>query len=295
VSRRLALLLAAGLSGCAVRSAAPPGPGPLVVFMSDFGTVDDSVAICKGVMLGIAPRVRFVDLTHEVAPFSIRDGARFLAGTVPHFPSGTVFLAVVDPGVGSTRKALAARTRGGRLLVVPDNGLLTQLDQVDAVTEVREITNPRWMRGAALSSTFHGRDVFASAAAVLARGDALAEAGPLLAGWERLHLAPARLTADGLAGEVIAFDGPYGNLVTDVSAELFAELGYALGEKVGVTVGDKRFVLPFVRTFSDVPAGETLLYVDSRGRMGIALNKGDFARTNAVAPGTPLLIARRPR
>jgi S-adenosyl-L-methionine hydrolase (adenosine-forming) len=295
VTRRFALLLAAGLAGCAVRTAGTPAPGPLVVFMSDFGTADDSVAICKGVMLGIEPRLRFVDLTHDVAPFSVRDGARFLAGTAPHFPSGTVFLAVVDPGVGSARKALAARTRGGRLLVVPDNGLLTQLDQVDAVTEVREITNPRWMRGAALSSTFHGRDVFSSAAAVLARGDALAEAGPLLAAWERLHLAAARLTPEGVAGEVIAFDGPYGNLVTDVSSDLFAELGYVLGETVAVTLGDKQFVLPFVRTFSDVPAGEPLLYVDSRGRMGVALNLGDFARTNGVAPGMSVLIARRAR
>lgn len=261
--------------------------------MSDFGSSDDSVAICKGVMLEIEPRLRFIDLTHEVTPFSIRDGARFLAGAAPHFPPGTVFLAVIDPGVGSTRKALAARTRGGRRLVVPDNGLLTQLDQQDAVIEVREITNPRWMRGAGLSSTFHGRDIFAPAAAVLARGDPLADAGPTLAGWERLHLTAPQLTVDGIEGEVVGLDGPYGNLMTDIPADLFARLGYTLGEKVTIQAGDKAFVLPYVRTFSDVPPGEPLLYMDSRGRVGLAINRGHFARFNGVQPATRLLIRKR--
>ena len=293
MKRRVAVLLAAATLGCAARAAAPHAAGPLVVFMTDFGTVDDSVAICKGVMLEIEPRLRIVDLTHDVTPFSIRDGARFLAGTAPHFPPGTVFLAVVDPGVGSTRKPLAARTRSGRLFVVPDNGLLTQVDQHDAVVEAREITNTRWMRGAALSSTFHGRDIFAPAAAALAHRAPLAEAGPILAGWERLHLAQARITADGLAGAVVALDGPYGNLVTDVSAELFTQMGYALGDKVAVQVGDHSLVVPFVRTFSDVPEGEPLLYVDSRGRMGLAVNKGHFARTHGVSPPAALLIRRK--
>ena len=287
--RRVALAALALLAGaCAARSARP-APG-LVVFMSDFGTSDDSVAIAKGVMLEAAPDLRLVDLTHEVPPFSIREGARLLAGAAPHFAPGSVFLCVVDPGVGSTRKPIVARARSGRMFVLPDNGLLTLLAESDPVIEVREIENPRFMRGAALSSTFHGRDVFAPAAAMLARGERFDDVGPVLADWVQLSLARARLAPEGIAGEVVALDGPYGNLVTDIDADLFRQLGYAHGQTVPVRIGDKAMRLPFVRTFSDVAAGDPLLYLDSRGRMGIALNKGHFARAHGITPPLSIVI-----
>lgn len=292
MKQRLILLLAAAFcaSACGLRLVRRLDPPGLVVFMSDFGTRDDAVAIAKGVMLEQEPRLRLVDLTHEVTPFSIREGARLLAGTVPHYARGTVFLCVVDPGVGSTRKPIVARTRAGRRLALPDNGLLTLLDEVDPIEEVREITNPRWMRGEALSSTFHGRDIFAPAAAMLATGASFGDAGPLVREWVRLPVAPARLSAAGIEGEVLAIDGPYGNLMTDVGAALFAKLGYTRGENVPVIVGDKTLSLPFVKTFSDVPEGEGLLYVDSRGRIGMAVNKGHFARVHGITPPTLLRI-----
>src|SRR5208282_1917027 len=126
-------------------SAAQP---PTVVFMTDFGVADDSVAICKGVMYGIAPNLRIVDLTHQVNAFSIRDGARFLFGATPYFPPGTVFVAVVDPGVGSSRKAVVVKSKRGQFFVLPDNGLMTMIEDRDGIEGIREVTNPDWMVGA---------------------------------------------------------------------------------------------------------------------------------------------------
>src|SRR5688572_16653582 len=145
-------------------------PPPTIVFMSDFGTIDDSVAICKGVMIGIEAEARIIDITHEVRPFSILDAARFLSGTARHFGPGTVFVVVVDPGVGSVRKAIIVKSRKAQYFVLPDNGLITLVEQMDGIEGVREITNTKWMLGAALSSTFHGRDIFAPVAAHLANG-----------------------------------------------------------------------------------------------------------------------------
>src|SRR5688572_22778330 len=117
---------------------------PTVVFLSDFGTVDDSVAVCKGVMFGVEPSLRIVDITHEVTPYSILDGARFLAGTASYFGPGTVFVGVVDPGVGSPRKAVVVRTKRGQFFVLPDNGLVTLVADRDGVEAAREIANPEW-------------------------------------------------------------------------------------------------------------------------------------------------------
>src|ERR1700732_4975060 len=130
---------------------AAPGP-PTIVFMTDFGVVDDSVALCKGVMYSIAPELRIVDLTHEVTPFSILDGARFLYGASPYFPAGTVFVTVIDPGVGSSRKAVVVKSKRGQYFVLPDNGLMTLIQDRDGIESAREITNRSWMMGAALSS-----------------------------------------------------------------------------------------------------------------------------------------------
>ena len=153
-------LRSAACAPCCVRSADGAKAPPTVVFMTDFGVVDDSVALCKGVMYSIAPELRIVDLTHQVTPFSILDGARFLYGATPYFPAGTVFVVVIDPGVGSTRKAVVVKSKRGQYFVLPDNGLMTLVEDRDGIEAVREITNRDWMIGAALSSTFHGRDIF---------------------------------------------------------------------------------------------------------------------------------------
>ncbi len=281
----LVLAVAAVLPGCA---SAPP----TVAFLSDFGTTDDSVAVCKGEMIRVAPDLRVVDVTHQVTPYAVEEAARLLAGAMPSFPAGTVFVCVVDPGVGSDRKPIAVRTASGQHYVGPDNGLITL---VEGVVEAREITHTGWMLGGKRSSTFHGRDIFSPVAAHLARGDAFEAVGPVvpLDQLVRLDLARAVVDPAGLTGMVVGLDGPYGNLVTNVPATLFAELGYRLGDDVTLTIGGKPFTAPFVRTFSDVPEGSPLVYIDSRGRFAAAINMGDFAGTHAISPPAALSIPRR--
>src|SRR5438874_10136917 len=175
---------------------------PTIVFMTDFGTVDDSVAICKGVMYSIAPEARIVDLTHQVTPFSILDGTRFLYGATPYYPAGTVFVVVIDPTVGSTRKAVIVKSKRGQYFVLPDNGLITLVADRVGLEATREITNRDWMIGAALSSTFHGRDIFSPAGAHLARGDDWTQVGPEVPMEKlvRLNVTPAKLEEKGLRG-----------------------------------------------------------------------------------------------
>jgi S-adenosylmethionine hydrolase len=265
-----------------------------IVFMTDFGVVDDSVALCRGVMYSIMPDVRIVDLTHEVTPFSILDGARFLYGATPYFPAGTVFVVVIDPTVGSTRKAIVAKSKRGQYFVLPDNGLLTLVEQRDGIEGVHEITNPDWMIGTKLSSTFHGRDIFSPAGAHVARGDDWTKAGAemAVASLVRLELKAARLDDRGATAEVIATDGPFGNLVTNLDAEDFLKLGYERGREVPVRVGGKEMKIKFVRTFSDVALGQPLLYIDSRGHVALAVNQGSFAAVYGVKPPVELEIPR---
>src|SRR5437763_143534 len=151
------LLLLTPRTAPAFQNTEPPAP-PIVVFMTDFGTVDDSVGICKGVMYGIESNLRIVDLTHQVAPFSILDGARFLYGATPFYPAGTIFVVVIDPGVGTARKALVVKSKRGQYFVLPDNGLLTLVEDGDGSQGVREIRNSSWMLATDLSWPFMGQD-----------------------------------------------------------------------------------------------------------------------------------------
>jgi S-adenosylmethionine hydrolase len=293
----LLTLLLSLASLCVVASAAAPSAQkypPTIVFMTDFGVLDDSVAICRGVMYSIMPEVRIVDLTHQVTPFSILDGARFLYGASPYYPAGTVFVVVVDPGVGSTRKAIVATSRRGQYFVLPDNGLLTLVEQRDGIESAHEITNPEWMIGSRLSSTFHGRDIFSPVGAHVARGDDWTKVGPEVPVRDlvRLELKPAKLDDRGLTAEVIATDGPYGNLVTNVDGDDFLKLGYQHGQDVPVTVGEKQMKLKFVRTFSDVPLNQPLLYIDSRGHLGLAVNQASFASIYGIKPPVEIFIPR---
>jgi S-adenosylmethionine hydrolase len=261
-------------------------------FMTDFDVKDDAVGICKAVMEGVAPGVRIIDITQQVTPFDVEEGARFLAGSAPYFAKDAVFVVVVDPGVGSKRKAIIAQSKVGQFFVLPDNGLLTLVADRDGIVAAREITNPAWMIGAALSSTFHGRDIFSPAGAHLARGDDWTTAGPALdvSKLVRLDIRSATIDAAGLHGKVLGIDGPFGNLVLNVPAETFARLGYALGEAVPVTLGGSPYRFTFVKTFSDVAVGAPLFYIDSRGRLSLGINQRNFAETYKIAPGTEFVI-----
>jgi S-adenosylmethionine hydrolase len=267
----------------------------VIGFMTDFDVKDDAVGICKAVMDGVAPGVRILDITHQSEPYNIAMGARFLAGSAPYFPKDAVFVVVIDPGVGSTRKAIVARSRVGQTFVLPDNGLLTLVEDRDGIVEAHEITNRAWMIGSGISSTFHGRDIFSPAGAHVARGENIADAGPALDVTKlvRLDLHNASVDAAGLHGQVIGTDGPYGNLVLNVPAETFAQLGYKLGDSVPITLGSKSYAFPFLKTFSDVPVGKDLFYIDSRGRLSIGINQRNFSETYKVGEGAELRIPKK--
>ena len=267
----------------------------VIGFITDFDVRDDAIGICKAVMVGIAPDVRIIDITHQVTPFDIAEGARFIAGSAPYFPKNAVFVGVIDPGVGSSRKAIIAKSKLGQFFVVPDNGLLTLVQDRDGIEAAREITNPDWMIGTKLSSTFHGRDIFSPAGAHLARGDDWTQAGPELDVDKivRLDIHYASIDSRGMHAEVIGTDGPFGNLVLNVPADTFAKLGYRLGDIVPVTLDGHDYQFPFQKTFSDVPVGKPLFYIDSRGRLSLGINQKNFAETYKVGQSAKLFIPKR--
>jgi S-adenosylmethionine hydrolase len=302
-ARFLAVLLLVALCAAACSrspqktSTAPPQPAPTsrptIVFMSDFGTANDAVAICRAVILGIVPDVRLTDITHQVTPFSIEEASRFLFSVTPYYPAGTVFLVVVDPGVGTNRKAVIVKSQKGQYFVLPDNGLLTPVLDRDGLDSARQITNQNWMIQAPLSSTFHGRDIFSPAAAHLAAGWDFNLVGPVIPQLVRLTIKTSITTDKGIDGNIIGLDDPFGSLVTNIPGTDFKTLGYNLGDKLTVQINKKPVTLPYVRTFMDVPVGELLLYIDSRGRVGIAINQGNYAKKFDVQPPGSIFIPRK--
>jgi S-adenosylmethionine hydrolase len=307
-TRRLAIaVLALVLFGSACSQQQPaqkdssPAPQPAsnnrptIVFMTDFGTANDAVAICHAVIFGIAPDSRVTDITHQVTPFSIEEGSRFLFGVSPYYPAGTVFLVVVDPGVGTSRKAVIVKSKKGQYFVLPDNGLITPVLERDGLDSAREITNQNWMIQAPLSSTFHGRDIFSPAAAHLAAGWDFHLVGPEVPQLVRLTIKTSTTTDKGIEGDIIGLDDPFGSLVTDIPVDDFKKLGYNLGEKVTLQINKKPVTVPYVKTFMDVPVGDSLLYIDSRGRVGIAVNQGNYSKKfNVDPPGAIFIPHKRP-
>jgi S-adenosyl-L-methionine hydrolase (adenosine-forming) len=266
---------------------------PTIVFMTDFGTANDAVAICRAVIWRIVPDARIADITHQVTPFSIEEGARFLTGVTPYYPSGTVFLVVIDPGVGTSRKAVIVKSKKGQYFVLPDNGLITPVLDRDGFEAAYEITNRDWMIESPVSSTFHGRDIFSPAAAHLAAGWDYTQAGPKVPQLLQLTQKTATLTDRGISGDIIGLDDPFGSLISNISADDFAKLGYQYGEKVTVQLNKKPITLPYVKTFLDVSVGHSLLYRDSRGRMAIAVNQGNYSKKFNVNPPASLFIPKK--
>ncbi len=260
-------------------------PTGLVTLTSDFGTRDGYVGAMKGVILSVDPGLRMVDLAHDLPPQDVRAGALALASSVPHFPVGTVHLAVVDPGVGTGRAHLVILA-GGHALVGPDNGLLLQtagaLGGADAAWRIH--CGRSWAAGAA--PTFHGRDVFAPAAARLASGRLRPEdAGPAIHALVDLPaLAPLTLLSRGrgITGQVIVVDR-YGNCITNIPADAVVP-----GAPQLVVTGGAR--LPLMRTYGDVPAGTALALVGSSGRLEIALRDGSAAEELGLGPGAPVSV-----
>ncbi len=246
----------------------------IVTLLSDFGTEDGYPGAMKGVILARAPGVQVVDITHAVPRYDVAAGAFALAQAAPMFPAGTVHVAVVDPGVGTARRAVVA-CDGSQVYVGPDNGLLCLA--VPAPIEVYEITEAAFMR-AQVSATFHGRDIFAAAAGRLAAGAAAREAGPALEG---LAMRPGA----GASPSVAHVDG-FGNLVTNVAADTVAR-----GDHIKIA---GRTIAGVSTTFAAVDPGRLLAYIGSGGTLEIAVREGSAAELLRVGRGTPIEIERNP-
>jgi S-adenosyl-L-methionine hydrolase (adenosine-forming) len=258
-----------------------------IVFLTDYGLSDEFVGICHGVIARLAPDARIIDLTHAIPRQDVLRGAVILSRAVPFMPDDAVYLAVVDPGVGSARRAIAVETGAGAFLVGPDNGLLSMAWQVlRGVAGVAEITSERIVLSP-VSATFHGRDVFAPAVAHLARGAPLQDLGPAI---DRSSLRTVETRGPMISGgvigaRVIGVDG-YGNVQLNVRAD---ELEAAGMEGSVEACG---LVLPRAFTFADVPEGSLAVIVDAQGLASIVVNRGNAAKVLGLAPGAPVTLSR---
>ena len=287
------LALGLWLVAPAPAAAAERDTNGMLVLETDFGVRDGAVAAMKGVALGVDRGLVVHDLTHDIPPFDVWSGGYQLDITMPYWPKGTVFVAVVDPGVGTERGAVVARTKTGQYVVGPDNGLLTLVAEHYGVEAVRRIDEAKHrLPGSEKSFTFHGRDVFAVAAAKLASGAITFEdVGPALPG-DVVRLDYARPAhKDGVAtGMVPSLDVNFGNVWTNIDRATFEALGVAKGSAVEVVIaraGEPVFKgpLPYVNTFADVAEGEPLLYFNSDDKVAFAINYGDFAGEHGVQAG----------
>jgi S-adenosylmethionine hydrolase len=247
-----------------------------ITFLTDFGLQDDFVGVCRGVMKRIARDAQIVDVTHGIGPQAVRQGALVLARAIPYLPPG-IHLAVVDPGVGSERRAVAVRTSAGRVYVGPDNGLLMLAADRDGIEGARSLTNPRYHLEP-VSKTFHARDLFAPVAAHLAAGAHFDDLGDLvdLATLVRLDLPEARLERGELVATILDVDR-FGNLGLNVSAADVAELGVGDGDRVELAFALTPYYAVVGETYADAPRGELIVYEDSYGAWSIAINGGNAA------------------
>ncbi len=268
-----AFLLVAIGAGCASSRLAPR----LVILLTDFGDEGSYRGSLKGSIYRVCPDARIDEITHRVPPFDIEEGARILREAAAEYPPGTIFVAVVDPGVGSSRRAIAARDREGRVFIGPDNGLLFLALEAGGMVEAREIDPSRWGSGEAPpSATFHGRDIFGPAAGRVACGIDLSDLGPPAPSIVRLDL-PAPVTeGTRVHGRVASIDR-YGNLLTDIPIEAIRKLGASPGDILRVIIGSKTISCPWVRTYGDVEKGLALCLENSQGLLEIAENQGSLA------------------
>lgn len=258
---------------------------PVIALLTDFGLSDHYVAAMKGVVLGLCPDVTLLDITHDIPPQDILSGALELESVAPYLPAQTIVVGVVDPGVGSSRRAVAFETNSGLRCLGPDNGLFSLLTDADDVRASVEITNPAFMR-ATVSKTFEGRDRFAPAAAWLARGSELSLLGPAVSDLHALEIPKATSTADAVTGDVLRVDR-FGNLITNIRAEWLNAWTDGADVRVG-HVGIGRVTT----TYSDSPAGAFCALVGSSGRLEIAVNGGHAANRLGIGRGARVQVRR---
>ena len=256
-----------------------------ICFLSDFGLGEDFVGLCKGVMLGISPDATIIDLTHQVPGFAIEAGAEILDHATRYMPDGTVYMAIVDPGVGTERRALALETTAGAFLVGPDNGLLVPAaNSLGGIARAVSLTNPDYHLHP-VSNTFHGRDIFAPAAAHLAAGLDVKRLGEEVAtaSLVRVELPSIQRQSDGGVTTTIIGVDRYGNARLSATA---GQAGFGFGALLRVEAGEGGGMLVrYVKTFGHSKAGDLVLVSDSHGCLSLSVNKGHASRALALKPG----------
>ena len=265
-----------------------------ITFLTDFGLQDDFVGTCHGVIKGIAPDAEIIDITHGIPPQGVLQGALTLANSLPFMPTG-VHLAVVDPGVGGSRRALALRDKAGRIHVGPDNGLLIPaIEKFGGIAEAHELANPEYALDS-VSRTFHGRDLFSPAAAHLALGVELAELGPPLApdALARLDLPEPEVGSTRIHCTVLAIDR-FGNVQLNLDRSHADAAGIVPGTRVELQVGPERYYAVAARTFADARPGDLILYEDSYRNLSVAINGGSAAAMLGIKPGQDIRIHLQP-
>lgn len=284
-------MAAAALTLAMVRPAA--AQNKIVVFQSDFGLKDGAVSAMKGVAMGVSPDLKLFDLTHEIPAYNVWEAAYRLQQTVAYWPAGSVFVSVVDPGVGTERKSVVMKTNTGQFIVSPDNGTLTLVAESLGIAEVREIdekVNRR--KGSEDSYTFHGRDVYAYTGARLAAGAiSYEQVGPSLP--RQVVTIPyqqAAMEGKSIKGAIPILDIQYGNVWTNIPGDLFRKLGVGFGEPLRVVIlhqGETVYTgdMPYCATFGAVPIGKPLAYLNSLLQLSFALNQDDFAKTFKISSG----------
>ncbi len=261
-----------------------------ITFLTDFGLQDDFVGTCHGVMKRIAPEAEIIDITHGIPPQAVLQGALVLANTIGYMPVG-VHLAVVDPGVGGPRRPLVLQDGEGRLYVGPDNGLLLPAASRTGVVAAHELANPAYALET-ISRTFHGRDLFAPAAAHLALGVPVAELGPPVdpEGLVTLDLPPPEVGDAAVVATVLYVDS-FGNIVLNLTREDVEQIGIVSGAQVELEHAGESYYAVTARTFADAMAGDVILYEDSYANMSVAISRGSAGRMLHASPGQRIRIA----
>jgi S-adenosylmethionine hydrolase len=281
-----------------VISSSAYGQHHALVFQSDFGLKDGAVAAMKGVAFSVSDDLRIFDVTHEIPAFNIWEAAYRLNQSVPYWPAGTVFVSIIDPGVGSSRRSIVARLRSGHFVVTPDNGTLTLLAENLGIEEVREIDETKnRLKNSEKSYTFHGRDVYAYTGARLAAGViTFEELGTKVTGdIVRLPYQKAVFDSNHILGNIPVLDVQYGNVWTNIDSKTFQKLGIKTGEKVNVKITHNNKTVyegrvPFANTFAEVAQGQAVGYLNSLLNFSIATNAGNFAEHHKIGSGPDWII-----
>ena len=273
-----------------------------LILQTDFGTADGAVSAMYGVAYSVCPELRISDLTHDIPQYNIWEASYRLIQTVNYWPAGSVFVSVVDPGVGSTRRSIAVKTVEGQYIITPDNGTLTHVKRMCGIAEAREIDETvNRLPNSGESYTFHGRDIYAYTGARLVAGVIdFEQIGPEIevSSVIELPVVDAVLKEEKVSGTIDVLDVRFGSLWTNIPRELFLKTGVKHGGRVEITIENStrtlyKNILVYAKSFADVYVGEPLVYVNSLDNMAVAINQGSFARAYNIGTGTSWKITMR--